>query len=157
LYANANPTNRSDVSGLWSGADAKLFSHFYFGGSEYCDISNWCQDYLGDPQVQIVRSTIKNNIRLKANSSDHFLLSGTNHIYISPSSIFSFGEGGYHFFSAECHVVSNDGCCKKFECKINYAAWDKFEDLDDSGNNYGGTPFSFGLLCAENFKFKKCD
>jgi hypothetical protein len=155
LYANANPINRVDVNGLWSGADAKLFGHFYIGGGGYCDISNWCQDYLGDPQVQILRSTIKNNIKVKAKSSDHFLLSGKRGLYIN--NIYSFGQGSNHFFSAECHVVEKDNCCKKFECRINYAAWDRFEDLDDRGNNYGGTPFSFGLSCFEDYKFKICD
>jgi uncharacterized protein RhaS with RHS repeats len=113
-YSHASPIRRSDARGLWSGADAGLVGHFYFGHGEYADISAYCGDYLSDPMVQLQTAIIKRRVQLETQNRagsvgrSSYSFSQKETLYIT--SIYSFGAGVNHRQTVECDFVGN-GCC----------------------------------------------
>jgi hypothetical protein len=168
LYGHAAPIRRIDPSGLWSGADAGLFGHFYGGRGQYANISAYCNDYLSDPmvlqQTNMMENRVKNETRNRAGSSgsSSFSISQSSTLYIT--TIYSFGAGTGHRQRADCQFTG-DGCCGTSTCTFSYYAVDRFDDPLDlcqshgmcgSGRNVGGTPFWFGLSCSKSFSTRAC-
>jgi RHS repeat-associated protein len=167
-YSLANPLKRSDARGLFSGADAGLIGHFYFGHGEYADISQYCGDYLSDPMVQAQTSLVKIRVeietRKRAGTQGTLTFSFRQNNPLHIQSIYSFGAGVNHSQTVEC-TFTGDGCCGSSSCSIKYYAVDRFDDPVDlcqsygicsEARNVGGTPFWFGLSCGGSASATAC-
>ena len=167
-YSHSNPIKLADPRGLWSGADARLVGHFYFGHGQYADISAYCPDYLSDPIVQLETNILKKRIELETQrragtvGKSHYSFSQKKRFVIT--SIYSFGEGNNHRQTVECDFEGN-GCCGTSKCQLTFKALDLFDDPIDLCQKYGvcgairnvgGTPFWFGLTCKMTFSATAC-
>jgi RHS repeat-associated protein len=168
VYVLSNPCKRIDLNGLWSGADAELFKHFYLRLGGYLDISESCGDYLADPMVQAQTTLLKQKIDLQARKL--VKLKGISNFVINQgksldiTSIYSFGTGNNHKQTAVCQA-EGDGCCVSVNCKLRYSARDQYDDPIDlcqtlgvcsEIRNVAGKAFGFGLSCSGSYGTRKC-